>query len=115
MKVPCVRVAREDGERIREALVDVVVDVETRSGDRTPEEVRAAVETGEWTDDRIAAAFLGGQEAPGYPLRSRIRGWARPSVAYRHRVERTVAAIHEDLDRPAPRIRQPAEAPEVRA
>lgn len=106
---------REDGQGIREALADVVVDLETRTGERSPEAVRAAIDAGDWTDDRIAAAFLGGEAAPDFPLRSRIRGWVRPSAAFRHRVERTVTAIHEDLDRPAARVRTPAEPVEVSA
>lgn len=87
-----------DGDRIREALADVVVDVETRGGDRSPDAVRDAIERGTWTDDRIAAAFLGGDPAPGFPLGARFRGWIRPSRAFERRVERTVTAIHERME-----------------
>lgn len=97
-----------EGDGIRQGLADVLVDLETRAGDRTEAEVRSGIETGEWTDDRVVAAFLGGDAAPDYPLRSRVSGWIRPSRAFERRVERTVDAIHERSNavRPAANVEQ---------
>lgn len=97
----------EDGEEIKSALRGLAIDVMTRDGERTREEVAAALESGEWTGDRVAAAFLGGDGAPGYPLDARVRGWLRPRHAFERRVDRSVDAIHAhfeageaDRDRP---------------
>lgn len=84
-----------EGDRIRDGLADVLVDVETRGDDRTERDVRSAIASGEWTDDRVVAAFLGGDSAPGYPLRARFRGWIRPTRAFERRVERTVDEIYD--------------------
>lgn len=88
----------EDGQAFRDALRDLAVDVIRRTDGRSEAAVRDRVATGEWTDDRIAAAFLGGEDAPGYPLRARIRGWLRPTAAFERRAERSVAAIRGRLD-----------------
>lgn len=50
----------------------------------------AAVERGEWTDDPVAARFLGDAEPP---LAMRMRRWLVPERERRRRIERTVAAI----------------------
>ncbi|MUV50741.1 hypothetical protein GJ630_14085, partial [Haloarcula sp. CBA1122] len=34
------------------------------------------VRTGSWTDDRRAAAFLGGPDAPDPPIEMQLRDWA---------------------------------------
>lgn len=96
--VESVRDPDDPDDRIRAALIDVLLDVETQLYGRSPDRVTADIRAGEWTTDRIPAAYLGGEEAPGYPLRSRIRGWLRPTRAYEHRVERTVAAIRDRID-----------------
>jgi hypothetical protein len=77
--------------RLREDAIAVVH--ATSAGDR--EAAERAVETGTWTDDHIAAAFLGGEPAPGYPFRNRLRGWLRPDLAFEVRFERTVDALYE--------------------
>lgn len=55
-----------------------------------------AVAAGEWTDDRVAAAFLGEDDrAPRLPLRERLRGWLHPGEAFERRARRAVGAVHD--------------------
>lgn len=56
-------------ERVRESAIDVVASEENCS---RPEASRY-VDTGTWTADRYAAAFLGGSDAPKLPLLTRLR------------------------------------------
>ena len=53
-----------------------------------------AVAAGEWTDDRVAAAFLGDERAPHYPLRERLRGWVQPEHAFERRATKAADAAH---------------------
>lgn len=48
---------------------------------------------GEWTDDRLAAAFLGGDSGPDPPIAARLRWIVDPVGERRRRVERSIAAI----------------------
>lgn len=54
-----------------------------------------AVATGVWTDDVVAAAFIGDERAPRFPVRERLRGWLHSDRAYRRRTERAAAAVHD--------------------
>ena len=54
-----------------------------------------AVAAGEWTDDRVAAAFLGDDRAPRLPLRARLRGWLHPGRAFERRARRAADAAHD--------------------
>lgn len=54
-----------------------------------------AVAAGEWTDDRVAAAFLGDERAPQLPLRERLRGWLHPGRAFERRARRAADAAHD--------------------
>lgn len=56
----------------------------------TPEQAREAVNAGTWTDDDLAAAFLG---EPTPSLLARLRAWLDPVAEYERRIERTVTAI----------------------
>ncbi|MDZ7689291.1 MAG: hypothetical protein U5J64_11400 [Halobacteriales archaeon] len=56
-------------ERVREAAVDVVASKENCS---RPEAERY-IDTGTWTADRYAAAFLGGSDAPKLPFVTRLQ------------------------------------------
>lgn len=74
------------------AFRDVAVAVEHARG-ADPERASERVVQGEWTDDPLAAAFVGGPEAGRVPLRRRLAGLLSPSRAFEHRVERTLAAL----------------------
>ncbi|MFC7142155.1 hypothetical protein ACFQMA_20250 [Halosimplex aquaticum] len=52
-----------------------------------------AVASGEWTDDRTAAAFLSDAGATVPSLRSRLGLWLDPATERERRIRRTVAAI----------------------
>lgn len=54
-----------------------------------------AVAVGDWTDDRVAAAFLGDDRAPRLPMRERLRGWLHPGRAFERRARRAADAAHE--------------------
>lgn len=60
----------------------------------TEEEAADAVAAGEWTADRVAAAFVGNERAPDYPLRERLRGWVQPDRAFQRRAARAADAVH---------------------
>ena len=62
----------------------------TRLGRDEPT-ARSLVDAGEWTDDRVAAAFL--SEKVSYPPEERLRGAFDPGSAYIRRVRRTADAI----------------------
>ncbi len=68
--------------------------VQARHG-LSPAAAREAVRTGEWTDDPVAAGFLG--EAARLPFDERLRAAVDPGRSYRRQVRRTIAAI-EALD-----------------
>ncbi|NHN58802.1 MULTISPECIES: hypothetical protein [Halorussus] len=101
------RVARacEGDERafraVRVALADTAADAVARADDVSPERARRAVESGAWTDDRIAAAFLAGESGPDFPLPARLRAWLDPAAERRRRIDRTVDAANRVLDEEA--------------
>ncbi|GAA0244703.1 hypothetical protein ACFFQF_04140 [Haladaptatus pallidirubidus] len=79
---------------LESSLVEAIVQREGCSRD----EARAQVETGEWTDDDEAAAFLGGPSAP----RRSWREWFRQSLGgqttFQHRARRTADAVSEYVE-----------------
>jgi hypothetical protein len=85
---------RYGGQELRSRVRDAAVHAVRASG-RSEAEAKRAVERGEWTDDRVAAAFVGGESAPGFPFRSRVRGWLRPDLAFERRLERAVDAVYD--------------------
>ena len=66
-------------ERIRGRVRSVAVRTVARRHNRSHERAETLVETGEWTDDPTAAAFL--SPSVTYPLRDRLRGglFGRPT------------------------------------
>ncbi|MCU4926623.1 hypothetical protein OB905_11625 [Halobacteria archaeon AArc-dxtr1] len=68
---------------------DVALAVETARGQST-ERAAERVRRGEWTDDRIAAVFLGDESAGQLTLWHRLRAWLFPGSTFERRLERTV-------------------------
>lgn len=82
-----------EAQRVRHRLRAAVRTVRTGDADRSRGAVEAALVDGSWTDDRVAAAFLGGDDAPDVGLPRRLYAWLYPARAFERRVERTVDAI----------------------
>lgn len=82
--------------RLQRVAVTVVAEIEGCSTDRA----KARVGAGDWTDDRIAAAYVAGEEA-SLPLSRRLLAWLRPRRTTVRRVERSVDAIEALADDPA--------------
>jgi hypothetical protein len=75
---------------VRETLSASAVRALARDPAVETEAAEDALRSGEWTDDPLAAAYLGD---PTMPLSSRLREWLAPERERRRRIERTVAAI----------------------
>ncbi|UPV73662.1 hypothetical protein M0R89_14080 [Halorussus limi] len=82
---------------VRSNLADAAASAHARAADRGPEQAELAVETGAWTDDRAAAAFLSGESGPNFSLAARLRAWLDPAAERRRRVERTVREVEAVL------------------
>lgn len=61
------------------------------------EGARERVDRGEWTDDPVAAAFLGGPGAGRIPLRRRVLSVLYPARAFDRRLERTLDALERGV------------------
>lgn len=79
---------------IRERVRETAVRAHAHAASVPVAEAEAAVAEGEWTGDRVAAAFVGGERAPHYPIRERLRGWVQPERAFRRRASRAADAAH---------------------
>ena len=64
--------ASEIRNRLREAARQMLVETAEMSMEAAAREVR----TGSWTDNRRAATFLGGPDAPDPPIEMQLRDWA---------------------------------------
>lgn len=84
------QLAGEDEPDVREPLRAAAIETLVRHTGADPTDASEAVDRGAWTDDRVAAAFLG---APSQSLGARLRRWLDPDGERRRRVERTIAAI----------------------
>lgn len=80
-------------DRVRETLTTTAVQTYLRVAECDPKTAQDAISTGTWTDDRVAAAFLGGEEGPQFPLWARLRGWLDPSAEHDRRIRRTTTAL----------------------
>jgi len=85
-------------QAVRDLLADVAAGTYAETYHVTPEAGQAAIAAGTWTDDRVAAAFLGGADGPEASLLSRIRLWLTPERERERRIERTVAALETLLE-----------------
>jgi hypothetical protein len=74
-------------------------DVYATANDCDEATAERAVETGSWTDDRVAAAFLAtADDAPTFTVRERALAWLAPQRTLDRRVERTLDAIEAHTD-----------------
>ena len=78
---------------VRSLAVDVVAEVEGCATD----EARERVDTGAWTDDEVAAAYVADREA-SLPLRRRLLAWLRPWRTTVNRVERSISAVEARME-----------------
>ncbi|SFC51298.1 hypothetical protein SAMN05444422_109166 [Halobiforma haloterrestris] len=83
-------------DRETEAVVDDLREtlrtVETAKG-RSDEVAAERIRAGDWTDDRIAAAFLGDASAGRLSIWHRLRMWLFPGQTFEQRLERTLAEL----------------------
>ncbi|OVE83713.1 DUF7269 family protein [Natronolimnobius baerhuensis] len=93
--------ALERGQRAtmeRDAVTDDVREslraVEHASG-RSSDAVEERIQTGAWTDDQIAAVFLGDTSAGTLSLGQRLRMWLFPGRTFEKRLERTLSALEQ--------------------
>lgn len=78
---------------VQSQLAESAVRVVKTSQGLTEADAAAAIETGRWTDDPVAAAFLSPDLSQ--PLVERLRGALDPAPAFRRRVDRTLTAVEE--------------------
>lgn len=83
----------ENRERIRERVVEAAIETIRQRDDCSREEAIEKLGEGDWTDDRVATAFLAGQALPATSLTERVRNWLDDQSDYERRVSRTIDAI----------------------
>ncbi|MFH5798106.1 hypothetical protein [Haladaptatus sp. CMAA 1911] len=76
-------------ERLEEALVEAIVQREGCSDDGA----RTRIETGEWTDDPEAAAFVAGHPSPRRSWRQWFRQSFGSETAFQYRARKTADAV----------------------
>lgn len=67
------RGAMSEEERIKQRLRDTAIEVLTRTQDIPRDTASDQLDTGTWTNDPIAASFLGGSDAPESPIGFRLQ------------------------------------------
>lgn len=95
--------ARDQREPLRETAIEAL-----RTAGERPERARERLERGAWTDDELAAGFLG--EAAPVPLLARLRGWLDGGAEGRRRLVRSIDAIDALASSPERVVRTPIEA-----
>lgn len=91
-----------DEATVERELREAAIAAERRATGTRRAAASDAVDSGEWTDDPVAAAFLADEDGPEYDVIEQLSGRLNPGGAYRRRVDRTAAAIvdrHPELDR----------------
>lgn len=93
-------------KRIREELGDLTEETLVRRQGLTPEEARAAMRAGTWTDDQFAAAMFSA-DGPRMGTVARIRELFGSRSTFHHRVRRTadeLVALVDDPQGPTPTV-----------
>ena len=80
---------------VREDLRRLAIDAYRDATGCDWERAARAVETGEWTDDPAAAAFVGGPDAPAVPLRVWFRDVLSDEGAFHRQTTRTIRAVYD--------------------
>lgn len=62
---------------------------------RSEDWIETAIETGAWSDDRLATIVLSEQSAGEYTFLERLRGWLFPGWTVERRIDRTIDALGE--------------------
>lgn len=86
-----------DRDAARREVHTLTVSVVAHVEECTEEVAEEVVQDGEWTDDRIAAAYVAGRES-ALPFRKRLRAWLRPWRTRIDRIERSLTAVQRRLD-----------------
>ncbi|UPV72915.1 hypothetical protein M0R89_10175 [Halorussus limi] len=87
------RVLIRERADLRDALENAAVTAVADRENCSREQARERVETGAWTDDPHAAAFLGGADAPSPPLFDRVKIAASTESPFQYRIRRTADAV----------------------
>jgi len=98
--------ARQFRRRSREQLLELLDDIAETAQETyavatgcDPATAERAVAAGEWTDDRVAAAFLAtDHDAPGFTVTERAAAWVSPQRTLDRRLARTLGAIESHAD-----------------
>ncbi len=80
-------------ERLTTTLRDLLADLELQKGNA---EAEKDIETGEWTENRAAAAFLSGSKSVSPPFLRRLLGWLDPETEVEFAVGRTLSEIDDE-------------------
>jgi len=78
---------------VRDLLGDIATEAYADDPRTDEADARRVIETGEWTDDPTAAAFLAGPDGPTASVLSRVRLWLSPERERERRIEATLAEI----------------------
>lgn len=87
------RAGETEADRLESRLRTVAAEAIETYESCEPARARDRVAAGDWTDDRIAASYLGGGSAPDAPLTWRLRRWFFPGRTSERAIERTIAAV----------------------
>ena len=96
----------DEARELRADLRTVAIDALRVAGE-SPEDARRRIEHGEWTEDALAAGFLG--EAAPVPLLARLRGWLDGGAEGRRRLRRSIDAVATLASAPDRTVRGDAE------
>lgn len=90
------RLFGDGGEQVREELRETAVKTTMRAEDCDRETATERVETGSWTDDQEAAAFVGESVSSG--IGARIGGALRGETGFQRGIQRTADAIDQKAE-----------------
>ncbi|WP_053949037.1 DUF7269 family protein [Halolamina sediminis] len=96
----------DDARQYRNDLRETAVSALQTAGE-SPEAARRRIEQGAWTDDDLAAGFLG--DAAPVPLLARLRGWLDEAAEGRRRLVRSIDAVATLATAPDAATRTPIE------